>query len=210
MKTIGKIIKEARSKKKISRQKLERLIKIKREFIENLEAGRWEALPEYPVVVGFVKNISSALSLNEKSMMAILRRDYPPKILPINPKPDLSESFKWNPHLTFIAGVALVSILVLGYLLFQYFSFIQSPPLEVTAPQEGEIVTSETITVEGRTDPDATIVVNNQPTLVGEDGKWRAEIEVFEGTEEVKVVARSRSGKETIVSRKIKPELGDK
>ena len=43
--------------------------------------------------------------------------------------------------------------------------------------------------------------------IVGEDGTFETEIEIFEGTGEVVVVAKSRSGKETVVARKIKPEL---
>ena len=207
MKSIGKVIQETRTKKKLSRERLEELTKIKKEFIENLEAERWESLPEYPVFRGFVKNISSALTLGEKRMTALLRRDYPPKALSVNPKPDVVEKFSWSPRLTFLVGVFSVTLFILGYLIFQYINFIRPPNLLVSQPQDGQAVDTVALNVVGKTDPDAIVLVNNQPTVVEEDGTFMAEIDIFEGTEEITIISRSRSGKETVIRRKIKPEL---
>jgi len=136
-----------------------------------------------------------------------LRRDYPPKVLPVNPKPDVSRIFTWTPRLTFILGIAIVALVILGYLSFQYSNFVRPPKLFVERPLEEEVVKEEKLTVFGRTDPDATVKVNNQPVLVADDGTFEVEIEIFEGTEEIVIKAVSRSGKETVVQRKIKPEI---
>ena len=42
-----------------------------------------------------------------------------------------------------------------------------------------------------------------------ENGYFSAKIEIFEGTSEVVVIAKTRSGKETVIRRKIVPELGN-
>jgi cytoskeletal protein RodZ len=207
MKTIGKIIKESRVKKKYSRKKLESQTKIKKEFIKAIEEEDWNALPEPPVLVGFVKNIASALSLNQRQVVAILRRDYPPRSQRINPKPDVESKLAWSPRLTFLLGVIVASLIIVGYLGFQYVNFITPPNLNVEFPAEDQVITQETLEVSGETDPEATIRVNNQPVIVNDDGKFTTEIEIFEGTKEVIVVARSRSGKETTVVRKIKVEV---
>ena len=89
----------------------------------------------------------------------------------------------------------------------QYKSFISPPTLTVKEPYENHVVKEEVLKVLGTTDPEATVKVNNQPVLINEDGMFEAEIEIFSGTTEIVVVAKSRSGKETIVRRKIKPEL---
>jgi cytoskeletal protein RodZ len=114
MKTIGVLLKEARTKKRYSRARLEKGTKIKKEFIEALEKEKWEELPELPVVQGFVKNIAQFLKIDDKRAAALLRRDYPPKTLSINPKPDVSEKFTWSPKLTFIAGAIVISLAILG------------------------------------------------------------------------------------------------
>ena len=85
MKNIGEVIKQTRIKKKLSREKLEAKTKIKKEFIEGIENLKWEALPDYSVVSGFVKSIAGALDLDKKHLSALLRPDYPPKILKLLP-----------------------------------------------------------------------------------------------------------------------------
>lgn len=207
MKTAGEIIKEARIKKKYSRARLERETKIKKEFIEALEQEDWGRLPEYAVVSGFVKNLSEALNLDRRRMTAVLRRDYPPKTLDVNPKPDVTNKFIWSPRLTFLLGVFIVIIVILGYLSLQYSRFVRPPHLEVFEPTEGQEVTDIKVLVSGKTDPDATVKINNQPILVSEEGDFEAEIEISENTQEIEVHSVSRSGKETVIRRKIKPEL---
>lgn len=200
-------MKEARTRRKFSRAKLERETKIKKEFIEAVEKQDWQVLPEYPVVQGFVKSMAGALRLNRCSIMALLRRDYPPKKVSINPKPDVSDKFVWSPKLTFVVGIILVALAILGYLGFQYADYISPPELTVVRPKNEEIVTVRKLIVEGVADSDAVVRVNNQPVLMGEDGSFVTEIEIFEGTGEIVVKAISRSGKETEVRRKIIPEF---
>jgi cytoskeletal protein RodZ len=207
MKTIGLIIKETRLKKKYSLSKLEKEIKIKKNFLQAIEKEEWGKLPDFVVVTGFVKNISKALNLDEEKITAVLRRDYPPQTLAINPKPDISDSFVWSPKLTFLAGIIVVVVLVLGYLAFQYSRFISPPTLTVSQPKENQVVSEKLLVVSGKTDTDATIKINNQPAIVDGDGKFTTTIEINEATTEVEVKSLSRSRKETIIKVKIKPEL---
>lgn len=207
MRTIGEVIRQARVKKKLSRAKLEQETKIRREFIEAVEKQEWSKLPELPVVTGFVKNIAQTLGLNKEQTVALLRRDYPPKNLRISPKPDISDKFTWSPRLTFFVGVFLVAFLIIVYLGLQYVNFISPPSLAVDHPQETQVVSENTLRVSGATDVDATVSVNNQPVLIKENGEFETEIEIFEGTNEVVVIATSRSGKQTIIRRKIIPKL---
>lgn len=207
MKTIGSYLKEARLKKRFSLAKVEDETKIKKEFLENLENNNWPALPDFAVVLGFVKNIAKLLDLDEKQATAILRRDYPPKNLSVNPKPDVVNRFIWSPKITFGVGVSLILILVFGYLGYQYKKFISPPFLEIVEPKEGVIIRSRNVWVFGKTDQDVVLKINNQPVLVEDDGRFKAEILIYEGTTEIVVKAVSRSGKETTLKRTIKPEL---
>lgn len=207
MKTIGKFLKDVRVKEKYSKTRVAKITKIKASFIEAIEKENWEALPDFPVVLGFVKSIAGILKIDEHRAVALLRRDYPPRVLPINPKPDVSSKFIWSPKLTFLTGLGLILIVIFGYLTIQYFHFISPPKLTVESPGEGQVINQRNVSVSGKVDPEATLKINNQPVLVEEDGAFKAEIEIFEGTEEIVAKAVSRSGKETVVRRKIKPEL---
>lgn len=208
MKTIGELIRKKRKEKKLSRKSLEKKTKIKEEFIKAIEKEAWRKLPERAVVAGFVKNIAKTLDMDQKQATALFRRDYPPdKNLRVNPKPDVSSEFTWSPKWTFFVGVFVVVLIILGYLGFQYSNFIQPPKLTLEMPAETQVVTEKNLVVEGTTDPDASVLVNNQPVIVDESGNFRTQVEIYEGTEEIVVMATSRSGKETKVVRKINVEL---
>jgi cytoskeletal protein RodZ len=207
MKTIGDYLKEARVRKKYSKERLEKETKIKKSFIDAIEKEEWARLPDPSVVTGFVRSIANALGLIPERTLAILRRDYPPKKVAINPKPDLKTKFSWSPKLTFIVAIIFVLVVVGGYLSFQYVNFVRPPALTVVSPQDGEIVKAREIVVLGKTNPEAVVKVNNQPFLVNDDGSFSGTLEVYEETSEITIVALSRSGKETRVVRKIDVEL---
>ena len=207
MKTIGELIKKERVKKRSSRARLEKVTKIRKDYISAIEEEDWDKLPERPVVAGFVNSIAQALNIERKQASALFRRDYPPKKLRVSPKPDILNKFVWSPRLTFLVGIVAVIIVILSYLTIQYTRFIQPPVLEVTTPSEGQIIKENIIRVTGTTDPDASVVINNQPVIIEEYGSFLAEIEIFQETYEIVITAKSRSGKETVIRRKIIPEL---
>jgi len=206
MNTIGQILKEARVKKNISLIKLENLTKIKREFILKLEKDDWDNLPEFPVVSGFVKNLANALGISSNNANAILRRDYPPKKLTINPKPDVGGKFSWSPKLTFAVGIGILLVFVLGYLGIEYVKFIKPPELIIDKPVENEQILKNKVKIEGKTTTDAILTVNNQPIIFDQDGKFITEIEITKDTKELKFISISRSGKKTEIIRKITVE----
>jgi len=203
MRTIGDILKTARTTKRYSLKKVERETKIKKEFVDAIERGDWIALPDFPVVSGFVKNLASFLEVDVKTAYATLKRDYLPQGLSINPKPDVGGKFNWTPKYTFLLGIVIIFVMLLGYLGFQFVKFNSPPALEVTKPPDSFVTTSNKVDVSGKTDSDATVKINNQLVLVGDDGTFSGEIEVFEGTKEIVITSTSRSGKQTKVVRDI-------
>ncbi|HET7099242.1 MAG TPA: helix-turn-helix domain-containing protein [Patescibacteria group bacterium] len=203
MKTIGQLLKYARDNKGYSLRRIEDITKIKASFIDAIEKEKWENLPPFPTILGFVKSISTALNIDEKMTVAILKRDYPPKKLNINPKPDVASKFSWSPKLTFAVGIGVFLFFIFGYLFFQYAKSISAPSLEVESPKDGQIIVGNSVLVFGKTDLDAKIVINNQPIIIDENGKFSVSIEVVPSTKEIDVVATSRSGKITEVKRQI-------
>ncbi len=199
MKSIGSYLKSVRKAKKISLNELAEETKIKKEFIDAIEKESWQHLPEFPVVRGFVKNIATALELDRDKTTALLRRDYPPQKPSVSPELDLKEGFHWGPRTTFLLGVLSITLLIVSYLLYQYFSFNQPPVLSVTAPTAGSTLPEGDIKVIGTTNPQASVRVNNQPAIVDEEGNFETVIEVTKETNIISVRAVSRSDKESKV-----------
>jgi len=145
----------------------------------------------------FVKNIANSLELSIDNTNAVLRRDYPPKKLAINPKPDISQKLTWSPKLTFAIGVITLVLLVLTYLGIEYQKFTKSPELVINSPKESEVVNQNTVKISGRTTTDAVVTVNNQPITLDQDGGFDTLLEVTKDTDKLLFKAVSRSGKVT-------------
>lgn len=197
MNTIGTILKEARINKNISISNLESSTKIKSDFILKIENEDWDNLPEFPVVSGFVKNISNTLGLSVDNISAILRRDYPPKKLRINPKPDIQNKFVWSPKLAFSISIVSFVLVVLGYLGYEYRKFMSQPDLVIDLPKQDTTIIQNKVKVAGKTTTDVILTVNNQPIILDQDGAFYAEIEVTKDTKNLLFKAISRSGKVT-------------
>jgi hypothetical protein len=138
--------------------------------------------------------------------VAVLKRDYPPQKLKINPTPDVVSRFTWSPKLSFFVGTGVVLLLIIGYLIYQYARFVSPPNLNVESPKQDQTVVGSSVLVFGKTDVDSKIIVNNQPTIVDADGKFSISLGLSKETKEVIVRAVSRSGKITEVMRKINVE----
>jgi len=208
MKTIGLVLREARIKKKISKRELEELTRIKSGFVDRIEREQWSLLPEFPVVLGFTKSMAGFLGLEVSQVTALLRRDYPPQKAVQSPKPDVGRQFVWTPKLTFLLGSVLIILAILSYLGFQYIKFTSPPFLSVVEPRDEQVIKTRSLEVWGKTDPGATIRVNNQPVLVSQTGEFKTEIDVSDQTQIIEIKAVSRAQKETTVTRQIKVEWG--
>lgn len=209
MKTVGQYLRNARKDKQLTLEELSRETKIKKDFIKAIENNKWHVLPEFPVVIGFVKNIAGSLGLDRAQATALLRRDYSGKTVLAEEKPRSRppQDFRWSPRLTFLLGVIMVFLVVAGYLFSQYLAFTRPPSLSVDSPTEGEVVLEKEIEVSGVTDPNTTVVVNRQPALVDSEGNFSTVIEIDENTLFVEVIATSRAGKEVRITRTIVPEI---
>ncbi len=204
MKSIGTLLREARIKSKLTLSNLEEKTKIKKSFLKALENEDWSHLPEFPVVIGFVKNVASFTGLNQEQIVAFLKRDYTLKKPPLSPKTtSIPREFHWNPKFTFILGILFAGIFVFSYLGFQYKRFTSPPKLNVLSPVENQTTSNTKILVSGKTTPGATIRVNDQPAIVDDEGIFQTEINLNKGENEIEIKAISRSGKETILKRKI-------
>lgn len=202
MNTIGSYLKSVRLKRKISIKKLEDITKIKSSFIEYIENEQWDKLPEGAIVGGFVKSIASSLKTDVKQASALFRRDYSKKKININPSPALRDKFTWGPKITFFALSFCVVITIFSYLIFQYISFNSSPKLIVFEPTEGQLVNNP-VSVSGTTKSNVALTVNGQPVIVEDDGNFETKIEIEEAETQIEIKAKSVSGKDTIVIRKI-------
>ncbi len=196
MKTVGEIIRDARESHGYSVEDLSQKTKIKEELIVALEQNDYPALPPAAYVQGFIKSISKSLGLEEDSLLALFRRDYrsrwetedlPPSEL------DGSGLIEITPQRTsIIAGV--FGVLLIG--VYVAFNLLARPRLVITVPEDRSVVSEEQVTIVGETNPNATLLVNNQEVELRPQGKFAIDLTLQPGTNTVSVVSRPSFGRE--------------
>ena len=203
----GQKLSEERKRRGLSLLQVSNATKIRQEFLEAIEKGEYDKLPSPSYAQGFVRNYTRLLELPEKETLALFRREFAGEkdieVLPegLSGKKDIPLR-KFKVKQTFVFGV-IIFLFLIGYIFFQYrYAFI-SPPLDVTNPPEKAILDTSTVTVEGKTDPSATVLVKDNSVSVDQDGHFKKEIVVFPGTTTIIVKAVNRFGKETSVERHI-------
>jgi hypothetical protein len=87
-----------------------------------------------------------------------------------------------------------------------------APPLALAKPANGDKIDGTNLTVEGKAEPGATVLVNDRSVIVGQDGSFNDTVTVPAGTLPLTVIARDRAGNETKTQLSVtmngKPTLG--
>lgn len=108
-----------------------------------------------------------------------------------------------TPRLLAIAGFVLFVILLGGYVYYQVRTIAAPPSLEVIEPVEGARYEEPTVTVRGKTLPEANVRINDQAAIVHSDGTFEETLFISRGITEIRVTARRRYGDEASVTRRV-------
>lgn len=204
---LGDRLQQERKKQELSLDEIARATKIRKGFLEAIEKGEYKKLPSSAYAQGFVKNYIEYLGLPEKELLALFRREFNEEeyisVLPqsfTKPKEIALEGVKIKKAAIIGAGILLV---LLFYIFFQYKSAIFSPSLSVNAPAEKAVISTQTITVSGTTEPNTTVTVNNIPVFVDNTGSYTKEITLFPGATTITVKSTNSFGKVSTIERHI-------
>ena len=98
----------------------------------------------------------------------------------------------------------VIAIIIVGfftYLWLEYRQFVGAPKLEVISPIQGQTVEMTSILVEGSTEPEVNITVNEQDVSTDNGGNFKEEIKLSSSVNTITVVATSKFGQSTKVER---------
>jgi cytoskeletal protein RodZ len=208
MRTIGQLLKETREAKLYTLDEVEKHTKIRKELLKALEEDDYSKLPPLTFIQGFVKNYGKFLGLDSSKLMAILRRDFeakkhPPVILESLSKPISNKRILITPSRLIGAVVAVIVIGFFAYLWVEYRQFVGSPKLDLASPVQGQTVESTSVLVEGSTDPETKVFVNDQEIGTDTSGNFKEEVKLSSSVNNISVVATSKFGQSTKVERTV-------
>lgn len=208
MKTAGQILKDARLAQKLDLKDIAKTTKINLEYLSFIEADTYQYLPNSAVARGFIRNYSEYLHLKPEHILAVFRRDFiedlSGQIIPRGFTTPVSPRFVWTPKITLLVGITTVIISFFVYLFYQYRLLSGPPTLIIAEPANQTVTTENIITISGQTNPEASLSINNTRVTLSGGGKFSFRWELPQkGEHTITLVATSKSGKITSVSRTV-------
>jgi hypothetical protein len=204
--TLGDLLIHAREHQGYTHHDVEKSTHIRTEYLQALELSQYEELPADIYTRGILKTYCRFLNIPYREAIKLYLRD---DAFTEDIKPDTSilKAMKQATlrRLLQIVGIVSVGILLVGYMIYQYQSSLQPPPLEITNPRDEFTESiSESIAISGESEPGTTIQINSQTLTLDPEGRFEIEYQLDPGENTIKVIARSNfNDKMTEVSRDI-------
>lgn len=199
MKKVSDLLKEERIAKGFSLEDVEKATKIKKEFLTAIEDGQFHTLPSEAYALGFVKNYAHFLTLPLYRVTALFRREYKTEHIPVVPEFRKTQN-RFNKRIfsnsKFLLAFPAV-LIIAGFIIFQFGPLFFGPKLIVNSPKNGEVINGTVVEVSGKSDPDASVVINDDEVSVVLTGSFRKSLYVFSGDQKITVTAKNRFGKQT-------------
>lgn len=206
MKTVGQLLKEAREAELYTLEDVEKALKIRKEMLVALEADDYKKLPPPTFIKGFIKNYAKFLNLDGKQLLAMFRRqfserEHKPYVMDAFVHPVKEPRFKLTPGKTFGGVIALVILTFFAYLWMQYRQLSGGPALQIINPPDQMTTENAEVVVEGKTDAENKVLINNQEVKVGVEGDFKQSIILSSPVNKLSIMAISRFGQKNQIER---------
>jgi cytoskeletal protein RodZ len=195
--TLGEKLRALRKGQAVTLDMLVERTQIQRKYLEALERGRYDALPDPVYARQFVKLYATVLGADVSYFLELYNEECGRSdlITPNQmPRRRLQRRFLTSPAQMVGYGLAAcASLILIGYLLFQLFGVFLPPQLSVDQPQEDRLVVSSPIlVVEGSVEDGSTVFVNGQTIPTTAEQLFRTEVPLDLGVNEIIIEAVRR------------------
>lgn len=201
MLSVGKLLKDARERKKLSLRDIEKRIKVREQFIRALEEDKWNTFTSRIYVTGILKNYARFLELDERKVLAFFRREYE-RIEDVKFKEKVSSSYlSSDSKKTIIVGFVMAIMLLIGYFSYQLFQFLRPPVVQIISPQTSMFKREKTINIIGKTDKEAVITIMGERVYQNKEGVFEYIMPLKQKINPLSIEVIGANGKKTIFER---------
>jgi len=185
MLTAGQLLKQVRATKGLSLDLIAAQTNIKKEYLKAIEADEYDKLPSEISANGFVGVYAEFLGIDKNRALALKRRAQQESMhakqeLTQRKSVDTAKVHGWQ-KIAGIAGIAAVVLGVIMYIFFQIRSFQTPPSLEIIKPDSDMTVSTSMIQIEGLTDTDSVLTLNDATIDVRNNGFFTTEYTLTPG-----------------------------
>lgn len=215
---LGELFRRRRHELDLSLESVERTTHIRIKYLELIENGNYTDLEDNVYSKGYVKNYAELLGFDTKEILRLYaqeRHDYDlsqgigrTKAKKSSLKPIDSQTFTVTPKTFLVALASIFLLIMVGYVGFQ-LSKLSAPPAINLSNQEKSTVTTSYVIVSGEVDSGSDVLINDSPILTSPDGSFSDKVLLADGTNQIKVTARNKFGKEASKTIIVVANLGE-
>jgi hypothetical protein len=208
----GTILREARESFELSREEVAARTKVPLSYVVLLEEGVSEAgsgMDAYTKI--YLKAYAKFLGLDPAIMVQSFAiesqrandRHRPPSTRrhPLTAVP--GKAMASGPRIVRIVVGILIVLGVIAFFISQIRDLIAPPAITILSPKDGTVTTDPAITIEGRTEPEVSLLVNGTAVGVGDDGRFTDSMDLQEGLNVIRIVGTRKHSKEMVVERRV-------
>ncbi|HSX48483.1 MAG TPA: RodZ domain-containing protein [Candidatus Nanoarchaeia archaeon] len=207
--SVAQTLKKKRQSLKLSLRDVELATKIRGKYLTKFETGDYGDIPNDIYTRGFIGNYAEFLGLDPKVVTKqYLAERGEIEVAPVSlPKPVAQRRFILTPKIFILAGFLVASAAVVAYLYSQFSALAAPPQLEVTAPVADQVIYGSLIDVAGHAGGGSDVFINDSPILTDANGNFSDKLALQDGVNTVRIRAKNKVGKETVLTRNILAHL---
>lgn len=206
--TLGEKLRALRRGQAVSLIMLEETTHIQKKYIEALERGRYDELPEPLYTRNFIKAYARVLGADETYFLELYEEEsgrmdlLAPHRLP-RMRVRRSWLFSSSAFLKF-ASFFLIGTVFLGYFLWQIGGVLRPPRIVIESPVDGLTADSALVAVSGTVeDNDITLLVNGEQVVVNADNTFTTTIDLSLGLNVIAIEGTRRYSRKAIEYRRV-------
>lgn len=205
--TLGEKLRALRRGQAVTLDMMESETHIQRRYLEALEWGRYEALPEPLYARNFIRAYARVLNADADYFIELYesevgRCDLVEHMRMPRQRVRQGKFFVWS-KLWKYGSLAVIALLFFGYLGWQVTSITAAPEVVISNPEDSSITYSAIINVQGQVDDETNVYVNGEEVVVNADRTFSAPVDLEKGLNLITVEARRRYSRTAVINRRV-------
>jgi cytoskeletal protein RodZ len=206
--TLGEKLRGLRRGQAVTLEMLVARTQIQKKYLQALEKGAYESLPEPLYTRQFVRMYASVLGADVKYFLELYDEECGrcDLLAPMQaPRQRLRKHFlmSWN----LLSGYIFIGLAILGifiYIISQMAGVFLAPSLTIEDPSEAYVITSQaTVPIRGTVEDGGTVLINGQTVPTNEQNQFSVDVPLERGINKVIIEAIRRYSAHTKVERTV-------
>jgi cytoskeletal protein RodZ len=204
--TIGQQLRTAREQKGLTIKAISKKLIIKADYLEALESGQHSKLPKGVYVKNYLKEYARFLGLDYRSLdeQFLNENKTIKKLGGVFERQVVAKKYLIAVPIIvrnlLIGIIALFCLIYLGVLINKIF---QAPFLIIDQPSSDMATTERQLIINGRTEPESDVTVNNQAVEVANNGSFKKEVYLEQGLNTITITSKKKNSRTALVVRRI-------